>query len=122
MPQKRPSFRIERINDMIQQTLGMLLLREVKDPRLTQVTISGVETSRDLSHAKIYFVISDEAQLPQVEKALTQAQGFFRSALAKTLELRTIPQLHFFYDASFAQGGKMDALIQKALGSTKSNA
>lgn len=111
----RPSYRIERINDMIQQTLGMLLLREVKDPRLSKVTISGVETARDLSHAKIYFVISDETKLPEVEKSLVQAQGFFRSALAKACDLRSIPQLHFHYDPSFTEGSKIDALLDKAL-------
>lgn len=114
MPQKRPSYRLERINDMIQQELGLLLLREVKDPRLQHVTISGVETSRDLSHTKVYFVIPDENKLPEIEKALAQAQGFLRSSLAKICQLRMIPQLHFHYDRSFAEGDKIDALLRKA--------
>lgn len=115
MPQKRPSYRLERINDMIQQELGLLLLREVKDPRLAQVTISGVETSRDLSHAKVHFVIPDENKLADVEKALALAQGFLRSSLAKSCQLRSMPQLHFYYDASFRDGDKIDALLRAAL-------
>jgi ribosome-binding factor A len=115
MPNQRPSYRLERINDLIQQQLALLLLREVKDPRLQHITLSGVETSRDLSHAKIYFVIPDEAKLTEVEKGLAQAQGFLRSALAKACQLRTIPQLHFHYDTSFREGDKLDALLRKAL-------
>jgi ribosome-binding factor A len=114
-PTHRPSYRLERINDMIQQQLALLLLREVNDPRLQQLTISGVEASPDLSHAKIYFVIPEEAKLPSVEKALAQAQGFLRSALAKACQLRMMPQLHFYYDPSFSQGEKIDQLIAKAL-------
>ena len=111
----RPSYRIQRINDMIQQQLGMLLLRGVKDPRLHAVTISGVETSRDLAHAKVYFVIPDENKLAAVEQALVLAQGFFRSSLAQSCQLRMMPQLHFHYDPSFAEGDKIDALLLKAL-------
>lgn len=115
MQNKRPSYRLERINDMIQQELALLLLKEVKDPRLHLLTISGVETSRDLSHTKIYFVIPNKSDLPEVEKGLAAAQGFLRSALAKACQLRIVPQLHFHYDPSFNEGDKIDALLREAL-------
>ncbi len=115
MQNKRPSYRLERINDMIHQELALLLLREVKDPRLKTVTISGVETSRDLSHAKVYFVIPDESKLLGVEQALEQAQSYLRTSLAKICQLRNMPQLHFHYDPSFSEGNKIDALLRAAL-------
>ncbi len=112
---QKKSFRIERINDLFQQNLAEILYREVSDPQLQKVTISGVEVSRDLAHAKIYFVVPEDCDLNEVLKGFARAKGFLRTNLAKRCDLRVMPDLHFHYDPSFKEGSHIDALIQKAL-------
>lgn len=111
----KKSFRIERVNDLIQQNLAEILRREVSDPQLQQVTLSGVEVSRDLNHAKIYFVIPDDLSIGEVKKGFERAKGFLRSHLAERCNLRVMPELHFHYDSSFKEGSHIDSLIKKAL-------
>jgi len=111
----KKSFRLERINDTMQQSLAEILQREVSDPQLQKVTISGVEVTRDLGHAKIHFVMPEDCSLEEVLKGFERAKGFLRTSLAKRLDLRIMPELHFHYDASFKEGSHIDALIQKAL-------
>ena len=113
MPKK--SFRIEKINDLMQQNLAEILKRDVSDPQLQKVTISGVEVSRDLGHAKIFFVMPDDCDLQEVLKGFNRAKGFLRTNLAKRCDLRIMPELHFHYDSSFKEGSHIDALIHKAL-------
>lgn len=112
---QKKSFRIERINDLVQQTLSEILHREVSDPQLQKVTISGVEVSRDLGHAKIYFVVPEDCPLDEVLKGFKRANSFLRVHLAKRCDLRVMPELHFHYDPSFREGSHIDALLHKAL-------
>jgi ribosome-binding factor A len=109
------SNRTQRVGDMIQRTLAELLQREVHDPRISMVSISGVEVTRDLAHAKVYIsVLGDEAKIEAAMTALNKAAGFLRSMLAKNCELRTIPALHFYHDTSVQYGREMSDLIDKA--------
>ncbi len=112
---QKKSFRIDRINDLMQQNLAEILRREVSDPQLQKITISGVAVARDLGHAKIYFVMPDDCSLDEVMKGFARAKGFLRTNLAKRCDLRIMPDLHFHYDASFKEGSEIDALIAKAL-------
>jgi ribosome-binding factor A len=100
---------------MIQRTLAELLHREVNDPRMSMVSISGVEVTRDLAHAKVYVsVLGDEAKIEAAMAALQKASGFLRSMLAKNCDLRSIPALHFHHDTSVEYGRSMADLIDKA--------
>lgn len=110
--------RTQRIADMIQRELSELIRNEMRDPRVSLTSITGVEVSRDLAHAKVYvnFIApakegSDHAQ---AVKALNGAAGFLRSQLAQTVELRTTPALRFIYDATSEKGQKLSALIDYA--------
>jgi ribosome-binding factor A len=114
MPAKS-SHRMERINDAVHQSLAMLLLREVKDPRLQKMTLSGVEVSRDLGHAKVYYVAHNQAERAGIEQALKLANGFLRARLAKLCDLRVMPELHFHYDTSFDESDKVGELLRQAL-------
>jgi ribosome-binding factor A len=115
MPQpKRSSHRLDRINDLVQQNLAMLLLREVKDPRLHTMTISGVQVSRDLGHAKIFYVTHTKEEQAAVEQSLKRASAFLRSRLAELCGLRIIPELHFHYDPSFDEGDRIGQLLREA--------
>ena len=112
----RDFSRASRISDQIQRDLSELIRLEVKDPRVSLVTISAVEVSRDLSHAKVYVTsMAQEHNPEQTTAALQHAAGFLRSQLARNLKLRTVPQLQFVYDASVERGIRLTQLIDRAV-------
>lgn len=79
------------------------------------VSVSDVEVSRDLAHAKVYVTVFDSEQAKSSIKALKRAAGFLRSRLGQELRMRNIPQLHFMHDSSVETGQRMDDLIDKAV-------
>ena len=117
--------RTDRIADQMQRDLAMLVQRELKDPRLGMVTISGVKVSRDLAFADVYVTfmgIEGEEEVRQGVSVLTNAAGFLRSSLAKSIQLRVMPNLRFHYDPTVVAGPKMSALINKAVAADKARA
>ncbi|ASQ44870.1 30S ribosome-binding factor RbfA [Legionella clemsonensis] len=106
--------RTDRIAELMQRKLSQLIQQEIKDPRLPAfVTISSVKVSADLGHAKVYFtVLNNEIEL--TASILNAAASYLRTALAKSVKLRTVPQLHFVYDESIEYGKKLSRLIDKA--------
>ena len=111
MPQQ-PSFRADRVNELIKRELTMLLSTGTKDPRLQGVFITDVIVSRDLTSAKVFFSV-DDATHKKVEQLLNIASGFFRSSLSKSLDLRHTPSLSFIYDTAPNTGARMDDLLSK---------
>jgi len=112
----RDFSRAARIADQIQRDLSELIRLEVKDPRVSLVTVSFVEVSRDLSHAKVYVTsLAPERDGESTAQALQHAAGFLRSQLAHTLKLRTVPQLQFLYDSSIERGLRLSRLIDQAI-------
>lgn len=106
--------RTDRIAEMIQRKLSQIIPQEVKDPRLKgMVTISAVKVAADLGHAKIYFTVFNEDKV-LVASILNAAAAYLRSALARSITLRTVPQLHFVYDESIEYGERLTRLIDKA--------
>lgn len=103
--------RTDRIGEMIQRKLAQIIPQEIRDPRLKGfITISAVKVAADLSHSKIYFtVLNDEPKV--AESILNSAASYLRTALARTITLRTVPQLHFIYDTSIEYGQKLSRLI-----------
>src|SRR5471030_843284 len=103
----------DRIAEMIQRKLAQIIPQEVKDPRLKGfVTISAVKVAADLGHAKVYFTILDEDK-NLATTILNAAASYLRSALARSITLRTVPQLHFIYDESIEYGEHLSRLIDK---------
>ena len=108
--------RAERIADQIQRELAELIRLEVRDPRVRLVTLTAVELSRDGSHAKVFFtVLGIEAEGKEALVGLQHAAGFLRSNLAHRLSTRTVPDLHFEYDASIERGVRLSRLIDEAV-------
>lgn len=107
--------REERVGAEIRRELALLLRDEVRDPRLSRVTIQEVRVVRDLSHAKVYFTVLDPAQAKQTEAALNKAAGFLRRRLADSMNLRTVPRLAFVYDKSIEAGMRLSSLIDEAV-------
>ncbi len=108
--------RNQRMGALVLRTLSQLLRTEVKDPRLTMVSLTDVELTRDLSVARVYFSLlkPDDDPQPALE-ALTKASGFLRSKLGRSMKVRHVPELRFSHDDSIAQGSAMSKLIQDAL-------
>ena len=116
--------RAQRVGDQIQRELAVMILREVKDPRLGFVTLTGVEVSRDLGHAKIFITLmnSDDAEVIQSNvDVLNEAAGYLRMLLGKAIKIRSIPQLHFRYDESISRGAYLSSLIEQAVASDRSH-
>lgn len=105
--------RTDRIAEMMQRKLAQIIKQEVRDPRLPGfITISAVTVTRDLGHAKVYFTaLNDEAGMAEV--ILNASASYLRSALARTLTLRTVPQLHFIHDKSIEYGRHLSRLIDE---------
>jgi len=110
--------RTQRVADQIQRELASLIQREVKDPRVGMATVSAVEVSRDLSHAKVFVTIfngsEDEQEIVESVKALNSASGFLRSQLGQRMKLRIVPTLRFHYDDSLSRGNYLSNLIDQA--------
>ena len=133
------SSRGQRVADQIQRELATLIQLEVRDPRVGMVSITGIDLSRDLAHAKVFVTVldtvtnsgaithlataeEDDLDLLQVRdnvEALNKAAGFLRSQLSKRLALRAVPKLRFFYDASIENGQRLSGLIDDALNADK---
>lgn len=113
MPREYPRSR--RVGDQIQRELAQLVRDELKDPRVSLVTITEVEVTRDLAHAKVWFSTLDmESDHEALGKVLNGAAGFLRRELAQRMRTRIVPELKFLYDTVPEHGAKMDALIRAA--------
>ena len=119
----REFARTDRVGQQIQKEIAVILMREVKDPRLSMTTVSAVEVTRDLAYAKVFvtFFTNEESEIAESVKILNEAAGFIRSLLAKQLRARIMPQLRFVYDKSMAEGVRMSSLVDKAIASDKRN-
>ena len=107
------SIKIERLNHAIQEEISMILMREVKDENIKFVTITGVDTTNDLSFAKVYYTVLDKEKITETKEALEKASSFIRGKLSARIEIRHTPELKFIYDTSIAYGEHIDELINK---------
>lgn len=107
------NIKIERLNHIIQEEISMILMKEVKDENIKFVTITGVETTNDLSFSKVYYTVLNKEKLKEAEEALERASSFIRTKLANTIEVRHTPELRFIYDKSIAYGEHIEELIEK---------
>ena len=109
--------RTQRVADYLQRELAALIQREVRDPRVGMVSITGVNVSRDLGHAKVYYTElgSDSSEdATESTEVLNKASGFLRSQLSRDSSMRSVPQLRFYFDSSMGQGRHLEDLIRRA--------
>jgi ribosome-binding factor A len=109
-----------RVADQIQRDLTELIARELKDPRVSMVTIQAVEVTPDYAHAKVFFslLVGDPVAC---QEGLNQAAGFLRSGLFKRLHIHTVPTLHFQFDQTTEKAADMNVLIAQAVASRSKN-
>jgi len=109
--------RTQRVADYLQRELAELIQHEVRDPRIGMVSITGVDVSRDLGHARVYFTsmeANSSEEAAESTEALNRAAGFLRSQLSRDSRMRSVPQLRFYFDSSVGRGRELEALIRQA--------
>lgn len=107
-------FRPEKVGEQIHKEVTRMLMFNIKDPRLSQVTITGVKVSRDIGSARIYFTVADEANdRKDAERGLKSAAAYIRRELGQVMRLRFIPEIRFQYDESVGYGQKIDSLLRQ---------
>ncbi len=118
----RESSREARVADFVRDEVAQIMRTEMRDPRVSFVSVNDVRVSRDLSYADIYvssYDVASEDERSELLAVLNGAAGFFRSLLAKRHSMRTTPKPRFHYDALIEAGPQMEALIEKALESDR---
>jgi ribosome-binding factor A len=111
---RRPSHRPERVAEAIRQTVAAFLTGAVRDPRIGFVTVTGVEVSADLTHARVRVSVmgSDEAKQTSLA-GLTSAARFLRAQLGRELPLRVTPELRFELDRGLDHAQRIDRVLRE---------
>ncbi len=108
------SYRPERVGEQIHKEISRLLTHGIKDPRVAPVMITGVQMTRDLRLARVYFTVPEEAtERKEAERGLKSAAPFIRRELGQVMRLRHTPDLRFEYDGSIAYGQKIEGLLRQ---------
>jgi ribosome-binding factor A len=118
---KPESSRPKRVAEAIKNELTVLLLQRVRDPRLREVTITSVQMSPDLKQAKVYYAIPVGRDAGPVTKALRSAKGFFRSQIAKQMNMRYTPDLVFYHDRKNEETERLEDLFREIAGERNSD-
>ena len=105
------SSRPKRVAEAIKNELTLLLLQQAADPRLSGAAISRVDVSPDLKAAKIYITAANTDESKRTMDGIKKAKGFFRSHLAKVLNLRYTPELMFYYDNIAEEAQRVEQLL-----------
>lgn len=111
---KKPSHRPERVGELVRQTVAEFLTGDVRDPRIGFVTVTGVEVSPDLSHARVRVsVMGTEDERAKSLEGLASASRYLRAQLAKGLTLRITPELHFELDRGLEHAQRIDRVLKE---------
>ena len=109
---KSGKHRPERLAALIQESVASALATQVKDPRVGFITVTGVTVSPDGTHAVLRVsVMGTEDEKARAFEGLESARGFLRSNLAKTLSLRTIPELRFELDRGLEHAQRINQIL-----------
>ena len=112
MKKREAGRRPEQISETVRQVVAETLGREIRDPRVGFVTVTSVQVSGDLSHAKVLVsVMGEEEDKVRAMEGLRSAAGFLRTRLTKALSTRTVPELHFEIDRGLEHAARINALL-----------
>lgn len=114
----KPFGRVQRVADFLRRELSSLIQQQLRDPRLGMVSITDVEVSKDLAHARVFVTILGCDSIEQAQDSvdvLNNASGFLRSEIARMLTMRVAPALKFIFDDSVQRGVQMSSLIDQAI-------
>jgi ribosome-binding factor A len=107
--------RADRVADAVREVIAELLLRDIKDPRIGMVTLTTVELTDDLKHARVYFsCVGDAVVRERSLQGLRSAAGYMRSQVTRQLKLRHAPDLTFLFDPSLEIADRVATLLKNA--------
>jgi len=112
---KRGQGRPQRLGDLIQREVSELIRLELRDPRVGMITVTSVDVSPDMSHAKVFFTMLEKGKLEDTLHGLKRSAGFLRSQLARRIKMYTTPELRFEYDESVERGDHISRLIDSVI-------
>ncbi|MBW5802671.1 30S ribosome-binding factor RbfA [Coxiella endosymbiont of Ornithodoros amblus] len=107
--------RQQRVAHLIHQQLAELFKKEVRDSRLSKISLTAVSISPDLKQAKVFYSLLENQSGKEVQKALSKATGYLRYLLAQATVFRYVPKLEFVYDGSIERADRILLLIERAL-------
>ncbi len=109
---RQPSRRPDQVAGTLRQVIAEALSREIRDPRVGFVTVTGVLVTNDLSHARVSVSVpGGEAEKTRALQGLQSAAGFLRSRAARALTTRTVPELHFELDKGVEHAARIEELL-----------
>lgn len=105
--------RAKRVSGHIHKALTDILRRDIKDPRISMVTITRVKMTNDLRIARIYFALTGSKKtIEEAQEGFNSARGYLKRTLAQQLGLRYMPDIEFFYDDSFDYASQINELLR----------
>jgi ribosome-binding factor A len=108
--------RTDRLNEQLKQEISLIVRAEVRDPRVGLATITAVQASPELDHAKVYVTsLGSEEEREEIVAGLRSAAPFIRKELSQRLHMRRVPELHFEADRVLAEASRIEALLREAL-------
>ena len=106
--------RAKRVGDMVLREIADVLMKKVRDPRVSGVTLSGVWMSKDLKYARIYYsVLGEDEEVQKAQQGLDSAKGFIRKEVGERLDLKYVPDIQFKHDPSLDKGDHLEKIFQK---------
>jgi ribosome-binding factor A len=106
--------RSDRVGDLILEVIAEILRKDIRDPRVQTVTLTGVKVSKDLRNARVYFnILGGQDSRTNASAGLKSAGGFIRSKVGKQLNLRFVPAIEFTYDDSEDEAQRIDELLKQ---------
>ncbi|MFZ5452373.1 MAG: 30S ribosome-binding factor RbfA [Thermodesulfobacteriota bacterium] len=100
-----------RVGELLREQIALILLYKSHDPRLKDLTVTGVEMSPDLKQARVSYLLREGADALQVQAALKKAMGFIKQELAREHILRIMPEFFFLPDAGLERAARLDELF-----------
>jgi len=114
--------RADRVKELLRQEISQIIREEIKDPRVGFATVTDVEISQDLRHAKVFVsVYGDEVSRGDTLKALEKASGFIRNEIGKRIRMKHVPEILFRFDHSIERGARIFELLHEIKDEEKEN-
>ena len=110
------SIKLDRLSHTFVEEISDILEKEIKDPNISYVTITGAKISSDLSYAKVYFTCLLDDKKEEILKSLNKASSFIRKELCNRVEIRKMPEITFLYDQSIEYGNNIENIIKRING------
>ncbi|MCL6100760.1 MAG: 30S ribosome-binding factor RbfA [Bacteroidetes bacterium] len=113
--------RLDRVSSLIKEELSLIFLHKVQDETFGMITVTNVKMSPDLRHTKVYLSVYEKDKRNDVLKRVNEIKGMIRSELASRIQMRFVPELHFFIDDTLDYVEKMEGLFKKIHSEDKTN-